>query len=218
MKDEITIVIVDDHPIVRQGLRQTIEEDKRFRVVAEANDGQEATQEIEKHKPKVTILDVDMPVMNGFDVARWIQKQEISTQIIFLTMHKDEDLFNEAIDLGAKGFVLKDSALKEVIECIKTVARSEYFASQALTSFLINRTKRAINMKEKAPSIRDLTPTEQKVLNLIANKMTSKEISTELSISYRTVEKHRSNICKKLNLEGSHSLLKFALSSKSNLM
>ena len=131
MKDEITIVIADDHPVVRQGLRQTIEKDKRFCVVAEANNGKEATEEIEKHKPNVTILDVDMPVMNGFETARWIKKQGIKTEIIFLTMHKNEDLFNEAIDLGAKGFVLKDSALKDIAECIKTVAKSEHFASHA---------------------------------------------------------------------------------------
>ena len=218
MNDEITIVIADDHPIVRQGLRQTIEADKRFRVVAEANNGQEATEAIEKHNPRVIILDVDMPVMNGFEAARVIQKGNVKTEIIFLTMHKDEDLFNEAIDLGAKGFVLKDSALGDIVECIKTVAQSEHFASHALTSFLINRTKRAIQMTETAPSLNDLTPTERKVVKLIADNMTSNDIGEELNISPRTVDKHRSNICKKLDLTGSNSLLKFALSHKSQLL
>lgn len=214
---EITIVIADDHPVVRQGLRQTIEEDSRLRVVAEASDGQQAVEAVETYSPQVTILDIDMPVMNGFDAARAIRQKGLSTEIIFLTMHRDEDLFNEAIDLGAKGFVLKDSALTDIIECIKTVASSEHYASHALTSFLIDRSRRAIALTEKQPSIKDLTPAERSVLKLIGDNLTTKQIGEQLFISPRTVEKHRENICQKLDLKGSHSLLKFALSRKSDL-
>jgi DNA-binding NarL/FixJ family response regulator len=218
MTDEITIIIADDHPIVRKGLREAIEENKRLRVVAEASNGQEAIEAIEKFNPQVTILDVDMPVMNGFDVARAVREKKLSTEIIFLTMHRDEDLFNEAIDLGAKGFVLKDSALTDIIECIKAVAASKHYTSHALTSFLINRSRRAIQLTEQQPTINDLTPTERRVLKLIAENLTSKEISEQLFISPRTVEKHRENICQKLNLQGSHSLFKFALQHKSELL
>ncbi len=218
MNDEITIVIADDHPIVRQGLRQTIEEDKRLRIVAEASDGESAVEAVETYSPAVTVLDVDMPVMNGFDVARAIRQKGLSTEIVFLTMHRDEEIFNQAIDLGARGFVLKDSALTDIIECIKTVAASEHYASHALTSFLVNRSRRAIELMEKQPSIRDLTPTELQVLKLIAANLTTKEIGERLFVSPRTVEKHRENICQKLNLLGSHSLLKFALSHKSELL
>ena len=193
-------------------------QDKRYKIVAEVGDGEEAIDAIKQHKPKIAILDVDMPGKNGFDVARWIQKNDVSTEIIFLTMHKDEDLFNEAIDLGARGFVLKDSALTDMIECLSAVVRSGHFASHPLTTFLINRTKRTIQMSEKTPSLNSLTPSERKVLKAIADKLTSKEIADELSISYRTVEKHRSNIAKKLNLKGSNSLLKFAISSRSKLL
>ena len=218
MADEITIIIADDHPIVRQGLRQTIEEDKQLRVVAEASNGREAVEAIETHSPQITILDVDMPVMNGFDVARTIRERKLSTEIIFLTMHRDEDLFNEAIDLGAKGFVLKDSALTDIIECIKTVAAREHYASHALTSFLINRSRRAIGLAETKPTINDLTPTERRVLKLIAENLTTKDIGEQLGVSPRTVEKHRANICEKLNLHGTHSLFKFALQHKSELL
>ena len=218
MDNEITIIIADDHPIVRKGLREVIEEDARLRVVAEANNGREAIEAIEQFAPQITILDVDMPLVNGFEAAREIKSKKLKTEIIFLTMHRDEDLFNEAIDLGAKGFVLKDSALNDIIECIKTVAASEHYASHALTKFLINRSRRAIQLTEKQPSINDLTPTERKVLKLIAENLTSKEIAEQLFISPRTVEKHRQNICQKLDLQGSHSLLKFALSNKSKLL
>lgn len=212
--NDITIIIADDHPIVRQGLRQVIEEDLRLRVVAEANNGQEAIEAIEIFSPGVAILDVDMPVMNGFDAARGIREKRLKTEIIFLTMHRDEDIFNEAIDLGAKGYVLKDSALTDIVECVKAVAMSEHYTSRSLTSFLINRSRRAIGLTEKQPSISDLTPTERRVLKLIADNLTTKKIGEQLFVSPRTVEKHRENICQKLGLQGSHSLLKFALSQK----
>jgi DNA-binding NarL/FixJ family response regulator len=218
MSDEITIILADDHPIVRKGLREAIEEDKRLRVIAEAGNGWEAVEAIKKLRPQVTILDVDMPVMNGFDAARQIKAEKLPTEIVFLTMHRDEDLFNEAIDLGARGFVLKDSALIDIIECIKTVAASEHYASHALTKFLLNRSRRAVGLTEEQPSVKDLTPTERRVLRLIAENMTSKEIGEEIFISTRTVEKHRQNICQKLNLQGSHSLLKFAVQHKSQLL
>lgn len=218
MSNEITIIIADDHPIVRKGLREVIEEDKRLRVVAEANNGREAVEAIEKFRPQVTILDIDMPVLNGFDTARLIKAEKFDTEIIFLTMHRDEDLFNEAIDLGAKGFVLKESALIEIIECIKAVAASEHYASHALTKFLINRSRRAVGLTEHLPTIQDLTPTQRKILKLIAEDLTSKQISEMLFISPRTVEKHRQNICEKLGLQGNHSLFKFAVQHRSQLL
>jgi DNA-binding NarL/FixJ family response regulator len=216
--ENITIIIADDHPIVRKGLRETIEEESNFIVLAEVDNGQKAIEAIEKFSPKVTILDIDMPIMNGFEVARAIREKRFPTEIIFLTMHRDEELFNEAIDLGAKGFVLKDSALTDIIECIKTVAASQHYASHALTSFLIKRSRRAIGLSEKQPSINDLTLSERRVLKLIAENLTTREIGEQLFISPRTVEKHRENICQKLNLQGSHSLFKFALQHKSELL
>ena len=163
----------------------------------------------------VTILDFAMPIMNGLDAAREIKTRKFTTEIIFLTMHQHEDLFNEALNLGAKGFILKDSALSEIVECINAVTSDKHYTSHALTSFLINRSRRAINLTEKQPSINDLTPAERRVLKLIAEDLTSKEIGEKLFISPRTVQKHRSNICEKLNLHGSHSLFKFALQHKS---
>ncbi|MEW6130200.1 MAG: response regulator transcription factor [Acidobacteriota bacterium] len=217
MNNEITILIADDHPIVRKGLRETIEEESKFMVLAEVKNGQEALEAIEKFAPQITILDVDMPVMNGFEAAREIKAKKLTTEIIFLTMHRDEDLFNEAIDLGAKGFVLKDSALSEIVECIKAVASKNHFTSHALTSFLINRSRRNLQLTEKQPSIGDLTQTERRILKLIAENLTTREIGEQLFISPRTVEKHRSNICEKLDLHGSHALFKFALQHKSEL-
>ncbi len=218
MSNKISLILADDHPVVRQGLRQTIEKDKRLVVVAEANNGEEAIEIIRDKKPQIAVLDIDMPVMNGFDVARWIREKDFPTEMIFLTMHSDEDIFNEAIDLGAKGFVLKDSALTDIVECIKAVAQSKHFTSHALTSYLINRSRRAMQTAEKQPSINDLTATERKILRMIAENIETKEIAKKLFISPRTVEKHRANISKKLDIKGSNSLLKFALLNKSKLL
>ena len=215
---EITIIIADDHPIVRQGMRQIIETASDLKIVAEAADGQAALDAIIEFQPQIAILDVDMPNLDGFAVARRIYENNIETEVIFLTIHNDEVMFNAAIDLGAKGYVLKQSALDEIINCIKTVAKSQYYASPSLTTFLINRQRRSLNLGQKSPSIKDLTRTEKLILKMIADDKSTKEIAEELFISPTTVEKHRANICRKLELKGSYALLKFALTHKSELL
>ena len=216
--NEINLIIADDHPIVRQGLRQVIETDVNLKVVAEVGDGQAALEAIERYQPQVAVLDVDMPAMDGFEVARAVREKKLNVEIVFLTIHREEDMFNEAIDLGAKGYVLKDSALTDIIGCIKSVAKNQHYASPALTSYLINRSRRAVALTREKPTLKDLSPSERRVLKLIAEYKTSREIAEELFISYRTVETHRTNICQKLELHGSHSLIKFALAHKSELL
>lgn len=212
--DDITIIIADDHPIVRQGLRQVIEEHTGLRVVAEAANGREAIAAIEQHEPTVALFDVDMPEMNGFDAAREVARRGLPPAIVFLTMHCDEDIFNEAVDLGAKGYVLKDSALSDIVDCIKTVGAGRYYASQAMTTFLMDRSRARASEHPGPRGIDLLTATERRILSLIADDLTTREIGEKLFISTRTVEKHRENICRKLDLQGSHSLLKFVLTHK----
>lgn len=215
---KISLIIADDHPIVRQGLRQVIESDTELIVLAEAGDGQAALQLIETHQPRIAVLDIDMPAMDGFTVARTVRERNLAVEIVFLTIHSDEDIFNEAIDLGAKGYVLKDSGLADIVACLKMVAAGNHYASPSLTAHLINRSRRSASLKEKIPGIKDLTPTESRILRLIGEYKTSREIADELFISTRTVETHRTNISQKLNLRGSHALIKFALAHKSELL
>jgi DNA-binding NarL/FixJ family response regulator len=215
---EINLIIADDHPIVRQGLRQTIETDAELRVLAEAGDGKSALEAIEKYQPDIAVLDVDMPEMDGFAVARAVREKSLSVEIVFLTIHRDEDIFNEAVDLGAKGYVLKDSALGDIVACLKTVAAGNHYASSALTTHLINRSRRSQILHEEKPGVKNLTATESRVLRLIGEYKTSREIAEELFISPRTVETHRTNISQKLDLRGSHALIKFALAHKSELL
>jgi len=217
MKTEIRIVIADDHPIFRRGLRSVIETDAKLKIVAEAGDGEIALEQIQALQPEIALLDMEMPNKGGFEVMRAIQEKKLAVAVIFLTMHKDERIFNAALDRGAKGYVLKDSAANDIIASIKMVAAGQNFISPQLSTYLLNRRARAASLAEQKPSLTDLTPTERQVLRLIATNKTSKEIAEELYISVRTVEKHRANISEKLELHGSHVLLSFALEHKSEL-
>ncbi len=158
-----------------------------------------------------------MPEMDGFSVAGQVRKLNLPVKVIILTMHKDELHFNQAIDLGVSGYVIKDGAAHEVINCIKTVkAGGEYF-SPALSSFLLHRSRRSAQAQTQF-GLADLTPTERRILFLLAELKTSKDIAAELCISPRTVDNHRAHICSKLNLQGAHALVKFALQHKNELM
>ena len=218
MKNNITIVIAEDHPVFRRGLAMMISTDSQLNVVADAGSGDEAIELIKEHKPDVAILDVNMPVKTGFDVVRELQGFDLATSFVLLTMHKDEGLFNTALDLGVKGYLLKESAVEEIIAGIKAVAAGENFISPQLATFLFNRGRRSANLVKQQPSINDLTPTERRVLDLIAEEKTSREIAADLYISHRTVERHRENICTKLDIHGSNVLLKFAIAHKSELL
>ncbi|MFH1194773.1 MAG: response regulator transcription factor, partial [bacterium] len=134
-----------------------------------------------------------------------------ATKIIFLTMHKEEDVFNKALDLGVMGYILKESASEDIIECIKTVAENKHYISPIISEYLINRVSCSAVSKNK---IDKLTHTEKNILKMISDKKTSKEIAETLFISIRTVENHRTNICNKLELHGNNSLLLFAVENK----
>ena len=217
MEKQIKIVMADDHPIVRQGLKQIIETDRNISIVAEAGDGAMALEIIEQHQPEVAVLDIDMPKVDGFDVVRSLQEKNINVEIVFLTMHSESEIFEEAMDLGVKGYVLKDSAVNDIVASIKSVADGKHFLSPALSALLLNRRSRIVELDETLPGLKTLTPTERKVLKLISDDKTSKDIAAELFISPRTVETHRTNICRKLDLSGSLALVKFAVTHKSEI-
>jgi DNA-binding NarL/FixJ family response regulator len=213
----ITIVIADDHPLFRKGLRQSIEEDPSLRILGEASDGASALRLIENSTPDVAILDIDMPAMRGLQVAKMVRDQQLFVAVIILTIYKEEDMFNEAMDAGVRGYVMKETAVIDLLEAIKAVAMGQYYFSPAIAGHLVGRSERAKHLLAEKPRLTDLTPSERRILKLIALNKTSKDIAEELSISYRTVETHRTNIATKLNIHGSHSLLKFALEHRNAL-
>jgi DNA-binding NarL/FixJ family response regulator len=215
MKDEISVLLADDHPIFRKGLRQIIESDPSLKIVGEAEDGESALELIRTIRPQVAVLDVDMPRKDGVAVAREVRESGLEIRLIFLTMHKNERFFNAALDLGVRGYVLKDSAVTEIVSGIKAVAAGQSYITPVLTDFLLKRLSAAQAGQQSGLS--SLTEAERRVLKMVADYRSSREIADELFISVRTVDRHRANIATKLDLKGSHALLHFALQNKAEL-
>jgi DNA-binding NarL/FixJ family response regulator len=211
------VLIVDDHPLFRAGLSQLIKSTPSLELVGEAGDGQAALQLILEKKPDVAVLDLNLPGQTGLEIARTLRAKKAPARIIILTMHKEEELINRALDFGVNGFVLKETAAGNILEAIETVASGGHYLSPTLSGHLIRRHSRAETLAAQKPGLDDLTKAERRILKLIAEKKTSREIGAELFISPRTVEAHRANICSKLDLHGSHSLLQFALENRSSL-
>jgi DNA-binding NarL/FixJ family response regulator len=204
----IRIVLADDHPIFRRGLRQILDLEPDLRVLAECEDGTTAAAAIESLRPDVAVLDVDMPGMDGFAVVRSLRERGDRTAIVFLTMHGREDLVQEALGLGVDGYVVKEGAAVDVVQAIRAVKDGRPFISSRLSASLLKT--RSTAAPASAVDLRKLTPAERRVLRRIAEFKSSKEIADELGISHRTVENHRTNIARKLELVGTHALSRFA--------
>lgn len=213
----LTVVLADDHPILCRALRQMLELESAFSVLGEAHDGQAALDLALAKKPDFLVLDVEMPGKDGLEVARTLQQEGTPTRVVFVTMHKSEEMFNAAVDAGAQGYVLKDTAHADIVLCLRQVASGSRFVSPGLTELLFRRTDRARGLRQERPGLDLLTASERLILRLIAQDKTTKEIADELEISPHTVANHRANICTKLDLRGTHSLLKFAYENKSAL-
>ena len=215
---KLSIVIADDHPMFRVGLRDTIESEPGFKVVGEAGDGEQALEMISEMHPVIAILDVSMPKLDGLALARKLAAQAPSVGVILVTMYREQKLFTQALEAGVKGYVLKDSAVTDIISCIKAVAAGQNYASPELTTYLVKRVRQAQTPGSARSDLEGLTTTELRILSLLADYKTSKEIAQELFISPRTVDTHRNNICQKLDIHGSHALMKFALAHKDLLL
>src|SRR2546423_3857391 len=166
MKTDIRVLIADDHPVFRAGLKQTVEAEPRFTVVGDAADGQTALRLIEELKPAVSILDINMPALDGLEVARVIRQRRLPGEIIFLTMHSEEEMFNQALSLGVKGYVLKDSVVTDIINCLNAVSAGQSYTSPAITSYLFKRAARQRDAATQLPGLNSLTPTERNILRL----------------------------------------------------
>lgn len=217
MTNELTILIADDHPVFRRGLRQIIETVPEFRVVAEAENGAEALALLGDLRPQIAILDVEMPRPDGLELAREVRGQQWPITVMFLTMYREERFFNAALDLGVKGYLLKDSAISDIIAGIRAVAAGQHFITPILSSYLVNRARRATELTQQEPGLESLTASERRVLQLVSNGKTSRQIAQELFVSQRTIEHHRANIMAKLNLKGGNALLQFAIKHQQEL-
>ena len=218
MSEEIRVLIADDHPIFRRGLREVVAAEPGIRVVAESDDGVSALEAIRRQEPDVALLDVQMPGLTGFQVAEEVAKARLATRLVFLTMHAEPSMFDRGMAVGASGYVLKDAALSEVVQAVRSVVAGRTFVSPALSDHLVRRAFPARVPFAASGSLLDgLTERERLILKLISESRTSKEIAEVLGIHYRTVENHRTALSHKLGLQGSHALTKFAFSHKVDL-
>ncbi|MEW6194311.1 MAG: response regulator transcription factor [Bacteroidota bacterium] len=206
MAEKLRIILADDHPLLIQGLAQVLSKKENLQIVGQAVDGESALGLIRNLKPDIAILDVQMPQPDGFEIAKIISREKLPTKIIFLTMFKEEAFIKKVIELGVKGYILKESAVTDIAKCIDAVAEDKFFLSPQVSNVLLSQSS-----KTKKQSENKLTPAETKILSLIGKGKSSKEIAGELFISIKTVENHRTNICKKLGITGNSALLKYAL-------
>ena len=215
--DPIKLIIADDHPVYLDGLKQLLLVDPQFEILHEAHNGREALEQARALKPDLLLLDLDMPGMSGIEVSEACKQNGDAFAIILLTMHNEEDIFNEAMNLGVRGYVLKDTVAAEIRNAVHTVAGGKPYVSPALTEYLLNRNQQTEQLRKEKSGLDSLTASERRILKMIATDRTSKEIAADLGLSPRTVENHRTNACAKLGLHGSHALLKFAFENKGKL-
>jgi len=217
MKNEVTLLLVDDHPLLRHGLRDVIGKKPHFKIIGEAADGAEAIKQMSALKPQVVILDIDMPRLNGLETIKAIRELPFPVKVVILTMYNEDDMFNAAMDLGAKAYVLKENAANDIVTALEKVERGESFVSASMLEAGTRRGDRVRELLLGKPQVEALTPAERRILKLIGEDFTSKEIADRLKLSVRTVDNHRQHICNKLKLHGTHSLLKFAFDNSAYL-
>ncbi|WP_299884972.1 response regulator transcription factor [uncultured Lacinutrix sp.] len=196
-----TIVIADDHPLMLRGLSDFIAS-KGYNIVGKAEDGRAAYALIVKHKPDIAILDIRMPYMTGLDIAEACKTYDIDTKVILITFDNEEELFDKAKEFNVYGYILKEFAIEEIENCIEHVKIGEPYFSEEIASYLNSKLKYS-----KSHITELLTKTELKVVQLLSENKTNHDISESLQSSIRTIEKHRSNIVKKLKLQKSHNAL-----------
>jgi DNA-binding NarL/FixJ family response regulator len=206
------VLIADDHPIFRRGLREVLAESARYQVVAEASDGVDALRLIRETRPCVALLDISMPTLDGLGVLEQAQRWPEPPACVMLTMHDERAWFNRAFALGAQGYLLKENAETDLVRCLDAVLASQRYVGQGIAWKL----GPGGDLRADDP-LAALTAAERRVLRLVADYRSSREIGVLLHISPRTVDNHRAHIAAKLELRGANALLKFALDHKARL-
>ena len=211
MENKLSIVLADDHTILREGLRALLTADPSFEIVGEARDGREAVRCVEKLGPDLLLMDLSMPRMSGMDAIREIKKRYPETKIIALTVHKTEEYLLTTLQAGADGFVLKDATHDELIMAIKNVMGGKSYLSPGVSEKVIEGYLDGKKSTQSLTSWESLSQREREVLKLIAEGYKNKEIAGDLCISLKTVEKHRANLMKKLDLHNAAALTVYAM-------
>ncbi|MCG8582262.1 MAG: response regulator transcription factor [Bacteroidales bacterium] len=213
-----TIVVVDDHPILLEGVINFINKLANFNIVASASDGECGLNACIELSPDIVIADIDMPVMNGVDMVKELQKHNKNTKIIFLTSHVNLDTFRQATLVDHDGFLFKEDAVNELEDCLNKVVLDEKFLSNAFENFIEQNKEHFSKLEEIDLVLAQLTKSEMRVLKQIAEGKTTAQIADALFNSMKTIENHRYNICKKMNVEGNNKLTYFAIENRLHIL
>ncbi len=206
----LSILIADDHAVVRAGLRILLESRSRWQVCAEAADGRDAVEKATKHKPQIAILDIGMPLLNGVEATRQIRKASPATEILILTMHESDDLVQQVVEAGARGYILKDEADRVLLDAVQALSQHKPFFSVRVSEAAV--TAIIADASDSAKSSRSrLTPREREILQLLAEGKSNKEVANLLNISVNTAEAHRANIMLKLDFHSLAELVMYAI-------
>jgi two-component system response regulator NreC len=211
--DKVRILLVDDHTILRDGIRLLLESEPDMTVVGEAEDGRTAVKLACQLKPDVVLMDIAMPLLNGLEATRQIKHDCPGVKVLILTMHDNEEYIRQALANGAMGYILKDAAARELLNAIHAVHRGEAILSPAVTRLVVENYLRWGDI-QKDSSTNRLSPREREVLQLIAEGYSNKQIAEILCISIKTVQAHRMNLMSKLDLHDRAELIKYAIQRK----
>ena len=209
-----TIVLADDQPMFRLGLRRAINIESQFEIIGEADDGVSALELIAWLKPQIAVMDWRIPRLSGPEIVRRLNAHKLETRTVMLSRHVEKDPFNEAFDAGVNGYVLKGSRTSELLQCLESVLAGDLYLSPQLWQMLAIRVRNTTRLREEKPGLEELTVMQRAVLRRISNRKPSSTIATELGVSRSTIDLHRRNLMRKLELEGRYALVQFALRHK----
>jgi len=211
--NSIRILVADDHEVVRRGVCALLESHAGFQVCDEAVDGREAVEKATRSLPDVVILDIGMPGLNGFDAARQIRKVSPASEILILTMHESEQVIREVLAAGARGYVLKSDAGRDLVAAVEALSRHKTFFTSSVAEMVLQKYLEG-NPESASHEASSLTPREREVVQLVAEGRTNKEVATALNISVKTAETHRTNIMRKLDCHSLSELVRYAIRNK----
>lgn len=205
----ISVLVADDHGIVREGLRRLLESEQDLKVVGEARDGREVLEEVEKHSPEVVVLDITMPRLGGLETLERLRSKHPAVKVILLSVHGDPPFIQSAIALGADGYILKNGRASEIVTAVRDVMKGGSYFSPAVAREIVDQLRSPKSASAEPFSL--LSAREREVLHLIADGLSAKEIAAQLEISTKTVEAHRTSLMRKLGVRKATELVRYAL-------
>jgi two-component system response regulator NreC len=211
---KIRILLADDHTLFRQGMKTLLAAETDMEVAGEASNGMEAAEKAAQLRPDVVLMDIGMPGPSSFEITRQIKRNRPETKVLFLTMYDDEDYLVEGMEVGASGYVLKDSPAAQLVSAVRDVCRGGSYLSPRMLSQLVDDFRTRIKSADRMPRFATLTPREKEVLKMLAEGNSVKEVATQLNLSVKTVEAHKFNLMRKLDIHNKAQLVQYAIQKK----